>query len=683
MTAASVPVPQQQYDVVIVGAGPAGLMAALCLTTYGFQVLHIDDRPEPTTAGRADGLQPRTIEVLRNIGSVKGKTVGMAGLAKRMIADGVRVYEVAFWDPTETEQLARTSRAPSCPEFIDVVDNYTLLLHQGLIENAFLDEIENRRAHLPSDKFVPAPHGGCFRPYLFETCSTDLEANPEYPVSCTLSHADTKEKYTVRAKYLFGNDGAKSLVRRAISGSKVGDGEWQGKIRMLGDASEFIWGVMDVEVKTDFPDIMSKCLIHSRDAGSIMVIPRENGLVRLYVQLQEEGTGKHYERNAATEDICKARAAKIFEPYKIEWGRIDWFSVYQIGQRIASAYTLDERIFLGGDATHTHSPKAGQGMNISILDMYSLSWRINLVEKGMADRKILLPTYEIERRGVAEELLAFDRAYAALFSGKSPKSDQLTADATKAKAKGAVDAELFIETFKKHAFFTSGCGAVYGSNSILNALPDSPLVQNYAKKGVFNPEGTKLIAGRRLLPGKLTRAVDANQVRIQQEVKMNGAFRIIVMAGQYEASKASLKAFDEFLSSSSSFWNVHRPKQGVQAAQFYNSYNSRNIETETRDPNFNPFFTFVTVLADPHTEWDIEALPFNLRVYRSQIYSDDIFDKRVLEAGSNAPLHAKYGVDVKKGSIVAVRPDGYVGAITSLDADGFEALNAYFKSFLI
>jgi hypothetical protein len=82
-----------------------------------------------------------------------------AGLAKAMVSQGVRVYEVscivlrrrcilmwyqvAFWDPTPTEKLARTSRAPSCPEFIDVVDNYTLLLHQGLIEHAFLDETES------------------------------------------------------------------------------------------------------------------------------------------------------------------------------------------------------------------------------------------------------------------------------------------------------------------------------------------------------------------------------------------------------------------------------------------------------------------------------------------------------------------------------------------------------------
>lgn len=149
-------------------------MASLCLTTYGFSCLHLDDRPHPTTAGRADGIQPRTIEVLRNIGAVKKPTekedqlgrepLTGGGLAKKMISQGVRwvlsrvrhvsamldadehvcdsVYEVAFWDPTPEKQLARTSRAPSCPSFIDIVDNYTLLLHQGMIENAFLDEIE-------------------------------------------------------------------------------------------------------------------------------------------------------------------------------------------------------------------------------------------------------------------------------------------------------------------------------------------------------------------------------------------------------------------------------------------------------------------------------------------------------------------------------------------------------------
>lgn len=112
---------------------------------------------------------------------------------------------------------------------------------------------------------------------------------------------------------------------------------------------------------------------------------------------------------------------------------------------------------------------------------------------------------------------------------------------------------------------------------------------------------------------------------------------------------------------------------------------------------------FLTVFSNPHTEWDIEDIPLHLRSYRdqvrlaffcplralpltppaSQIYSDDLRDHHVPEAGKNAPLHAKYGVDVNKGAIVLVRPDGYVGAIVSLDADGFEALNAYFAGFLI
>lgn len=84
-----------------------------------------------------------------------------------------------------------------------------------------------------------------------------------------------------------------------------------------------------------------------------------------------------------------------------------------------------------------------------MLDMYSLCWKLNLVEKGMANASILLPTYETERRGIAEELLRFDTEYATLFSGRSPDATQLTADETKAKGAGAVDAQRFIETFKK------------------------------------------------------------------------------------------------------------------------------------------------------------------------------------------------------------------------------------------
>lgn len=105
-------------------------------------------------------------------------------------------------DPTETEQLARTSRAPSCPDFIDVVDNYTLLLHQGLIENAFVDEIQQRRQLLSAEKRKPAPHGGVFRPYTFISCETDPASNAEYPVKAVIQNSETLVHHEVRAKYL-------------------------------------------------------------------------------------------------------------------------------------------------------------------------------------------------------------------------------------------------------------------------------------------------------------------------------------------------------------------------------------------------------------------------------------------------------------------------------------------------
>ncbi|KAL8292681.1 hypothetical protein RQP46_001293 [Phenoliferia psychrophenolica] len=696
--APAVPEIGDEYDMIIVGAGPAGLMAATCLTTYGFSVLHIDDRPEPTTAGRADGIQPRTIEVLRNIGGVKldnspgflasGKPAfGGAGLAKRMISQGVRVYEVAFCKSPFAE-IEVTSRAPSCPtDIIDVQDPYTLLLHQGMIEHSFLDEIEARRRRLPADKLKPAPLGGVTRPFLFETCSHDPSTNATYPVSATFAHAETKKNHVVRAKYLLGCDGAKSLVRRAMAGGAVGDGEWSGSIRMLGEASDIVWGVMDVVVKTNFPDIMSKCLIHSKDAGSIMVIPRENGLCRLYVQLKAEETEKdgaatHYGRDA-TQEICIMRAKKILEPFELEIGYVDWFSVYQIGQRISSHYMMeDQRIILGGDATHTHSPKAGQGMNISMLDMYSLCWKINLVEKSMADHSVLIPTYETERRGIAEALLKFDTEYSKLFSGRSPDATQLTSDVTKAKSVGAVDAQRFIDAFKSNAFFTSGCGAVYGAN-ILNALPDAELVKSFAKKNVFNPAGNKLIAGQRLLPGLVTRAVDANRVRLQQEIKMNGAFRIHVFAGDYQTSKPALAAFEKFITAPTSFHNVHRPAAGVSSSIVDGTGSTgRHLETAKPTIERNPFFTYLTVFSTKHTEWEIEDLPYSLRSYRDNVYSDDCFDQRVAAQGTNAPVHFKYGVDTKVGSIIAVRPDGYVGAVVELSTDGFEALNQYFAGFL-
>lgn len=319
-----------------------------------------------------------------------------------------------------------------------------------------------------------------------------------------------------------------------------------------------------------------------------------------------------------------------------------------------------------------------------MLDMYSLAWKINLVEKGLGKRDIILPTYESERRGIAQELLKFDAEYSRLFSGRSPNADQLTADATKAaKSANAVDAERFIQVFKKNAFFTSGCGAVYFAN-VFNALPEAEIMKTSKHASAFNPEGCKLVVGQRLLPGKAIRCEDANQIRIQQEVKMNGAFRIHILAGDLHATMSKLKAFASYIDSADSFYNRHRPAKGVYSSIVDSIANGEMTHMAAQSGHkLNPFFTFLTIVGTHYYEWEITDLPTPFSTYRSQVYSDSIFDRRVLEAGTHAPLHKKYGIDEKKGAIVVVRPDGYVGAVVDLEEQGWLALADYFDGFLL
>ena len=86
-----------------------------------------------------------------------------------------------------------------------------------------------------------------------------------------------------------------------------------------------------------------------------MVIPRENNMVRLYVQIASSTDPDWNPRKTATAEQVQQTAKNILSPYWIEWDRVEWYSVYPIGQGIAERYSLDQRVFMGGDACHTHS----------------------------------------------------------------------------------------------------------------------------------------------------------------------------------------------------------------------------------------------------------------------------------------------------------------------------------------
>ena len=273
---------------------------------------------------------------------------------------------------------------------------------------------------------------------------------------------------------------------------------------MIGDSTDAVYGVMDVYPRTDFPDIRKKCTLQS-SAGTILIIPREGGsLVRFYIELGHDTNAKDVKRD----DLHEA-ARRIFHPYKLEIADTFWWSAYSIGQRLADHFSKDNRVFLTGDSCHTHSPKAGQGMNTSLQDGHNIGWKLGAILKGQAGPD-LLKTYNIEREKVAADLIDFDRSFAALFSMQNH-----------------VTPEHFAEQFIKSGWFTAGLTKTYDDSAITSR---SASTQNLAPK---------IEIGARFPSTQVVRFCDARAMQLAKALSADGRWRLIVFAGDISDSAAA------------------------------------------------------------------------------------------------------------------------------------------------
>lgn len=301
-------------------------------------------------------------------------------------------------------------------------------------------------------------------------------------------------------------------------------------------------------------------------------------------------------------------------------------------------------------------------MNTAFLDAQNLAWKIHAVEAGFADRS-LLETYEPERKNVAETLLNFDNKYAKLFSQRPPAAVEVAAASAQA-TNSAQSGNEFINTFKESCEFTSGYGVFYKANA-LNWSPSHP-----AQSHVMHPKTTKLVPGRLLINADVTRVVDANVVHLEQEIPLNGSFRLFIFAGKPATTAAALRDLAANLAKKNSF---------------YTTYARRDRALVSHHERHNPhshFFTVATVFAAPRPDIEIDRdLPPLLARYRDHVYADDRWDRRVPDA--TACAHAKMGLDQERGGVVVVRPDGYVGVVVALEEGSatVDALNQYFGAF--
>lgn len=554
-------------DVLVVGCGPAGLVLAAQLAAFpDIRTVVVDRRDGPLEVGQADGVACRTVEMFEAF-----------GLARHVVNEGYQVNEVAFWrpDPRDPSGIARTGRIP------DVEDDLSEMPHLIVNQARMLTFL---REHMARSASRLAPHYGL--------PLTALEVDEgEYPVTATLGSS------TIRARYVVGCDGARSAVREGIGR------------RLEGDAMNQSWGVMDVLAVTDFPDIRLKSAITS-NAGSLLLIPREGGyLVRLYIELDDAR-----ERGTVTPETLTEIANRILHPYSIDVRDVGWWSVYDVGQRLCDRFDDapgHPRVFIAGDACHTHSAKAGQGMNVSMADTWNLGWKLAAVLRGRA-RPELLDTYSAERRAVAQELIDFDREFAAMFSAH-PGGD-------------AVDPDKFQRYFRDQGRFTAGVAVRYAPSMITSRAPHQHLAAG-------------LPVGMRFHSAPVVRVADALPMHLGHAARADGAWRLYVFADPERARFDPLCAFLATLT-----------------ARFTPAGADPDAVIDVR-----------AVLPQPYRDVAVGELPLVLRPRKGPFGLVD-HEKVFCPDPARADVFDLRGIDRPAGCVVVVRPDQYVAHVLPLDA---------------
>jgi len=466
--------------------------------------------------------------------------------------------------------------------------------------------------------------------YGYEFRDLTIAPTGDHPVTVRLARTagdDVGSETVVRARYVVGADGAHSGVRRAIGCTRLGQ-----------DASH-AWGVMDVLAVTDFPDIRLKCAIQSGSGGSILLIPREGGhLFRMYVDLGEVRPETHGEVRSTTIEQIIDHANAILHPYSLDVKDVAWHSVYEVGHRVTDRFddvpveqigTRTPRVFIEGDACHTHSAKAGQGMNVSMQDGFNLGWKLGYVLTGRSPES-LLATYSKERQVIAQNLIDFDREWSSLMAKKPDELDD----------PGAL-AEFYVRTTE----FLFG---------FMTQYPPSMLVAEPTHQAL----ATGFTVGKRFKSAPVVRVADANPLQLGHQHRADGRWRVYAFADRPAAGEPSaLSAWAQWLAS--------EPDSPVRA---------HTPEGDERDSVLD----VKVVYQQRHADVDISAVP---EVFLPRTGPFELIDyEKVFAADPVADVFELRGVD-RGGCVVVVRPDQYVAGVFPLDAT--DELAAFFRQHLL
>ena len=338
---------QSDLDVLIVGGGPTGMMAACELLRRGIRVRIVDRAPEPTAFPKALLLWPRSLDLLEDLGALDA--VHRAAL---------RINAFAYF--SDRKPLATF-------EFTE--DLAPLCLPQSETERVLRDRLRELGGKVERG----------VRLLCFDGLDFSGRISATDGVTAVLEHTDGRIE-RLRAPFVIGADGAGSAVRAQIGTD------------FRGSTYETAFALVDARIDGELPP--DQALYYPSPKGALVVVALPDGVYRFFSSLPP-GQQVSVPMMQAVVDERGPRGVRIADPV--------WQSVFRVHARHAGEFQLG-RVFLAGDAAHVHSPAGGQGLNTGLQDAHNLAWKLAAVIRAEAPEELLL-SYGPERSAVAQKVV--------------------------------------------------------------------------------------------------------------------------------------------------------------------------------------------------------------------------------------------------------------------------------------